>query len=86
VRLLSALLSCLAMIIGVIWALQGAGVLGGSIMTGHPQWLYIGIGLAIVGLGVLWWSLTRHRADGLKPAHRSTRARGIVCQPGGGNL
>jgi uncharacterized membrane protein YdcZ (DUF606 family) len=61
-RPVAAFISFLVMVVGVIWALQGAGVLGGSAMSGHPQWLYIGGVLAVGGLGALWWSLTRHRA------------------------
>jgi len=42
---------------GAVWALQGAGVIGGSFMSNNPTWIWIGavtvaIGaaLAIVGL------------------------------------
>ncbi len=44
-------------IAGVIWALQGFGVIGGSFMSGNSVWAIIGpvvaaIGLAIIVLGV----------------------------------
>ncbi len=42
---------------GVIWALQGFGVIGGSFMSGDSVWAIIGpiiavIGLLITGIGV----------------------------------
>jgi len=39
--------------------LQGANILGGSFMTGQVTWLYIGIAVAIVGLGMLVWANVR---------------------------
>jgi hypothetical protein len=43
------------LVIGVIWALQGANVIGGSFMTGQATWLYIGIVLVVGSLGIFWW-------------------------------
>jgi len=45
-------------IAGVIWALQGFGVIGGSFMSGNSVWAVIGpvvaaAGLAAVAVGVL---------------------------------
>ena len=45
----------LLLVTGMIWTLQGASVIGGSFMSGRPLWLYIGIAMVIVGVGVLWW-------------------------------
>jgi hypothetical protein len=44
-------------IAGVIWALQGFGVIGGSFMSGNSVWAIIGpivavIGLLITGIGI----------------------------------
>ena len=44
-------------IAGVIWALQGFGVIGGSFMSGDSVWAVIGpvvaaAGLVITGIGV----------------------------------
>ncbi|WP_158886645.1 hypothetical protein [Amycolatopsis anabasis] len=36
--------------IGVIWVLQGIGVLGGSFMTGQKLWFLIGLGVLLVGV------------------------------------
>jgi hypothetical protein len=48
------------LIVGAIWTLQGANVIGGSFMSGQPQWLYIGTALVLVALGILLW-LNLHR-------------------------
>ena len=46
--------SVIALLVGMVWILQGASILGGSFMSGEPLWLYIGIALAIAGLAGLW--------------------------------
>jgi hypothetical protein len=40
----------IALIVGAVFAGQGAGLLPGSVMTGDSKWLYIGIVLAVVGI------------------------------------
>jgi hypothetical protein len=47
----------IATAVGVIWALQGFGVIGGSFMSGNSVWAVIGpivavVGLLITGLGI----------------------------------
>jgi hypothetical protein len=54
-KLLGNLVAIVAILVGVIWALQGANLIGGSVMSGQSQWLYIGVGLAVAGLVALWW-------------------------------
>lgn len=44
---------------GVVWALQGAGLIGGSGMTGEGQWLVIGIIVGALGLGLLYRAFAR---------------------------
>lgn len=44
-------------VVGVIWALQGFGIIGGSFMSGDSVWAIIGpvvaaAGLVITGIGV----------------------------------
>jgi len=51
------------LIVGAVWTLQGANVIGGSFMTGQSEWLYIGMALVIGALGILWW-LNFHRRVG----------------------
>ncbi len=47
------ILGVLLIVGGGVWFLQGIGILGGSIMSGHAQWAIYG-GLAILlGAGLL---------------------------------
>lgn len=48
--------------IGLLWTFQGAGMVGGSVMTGQKQWLIIGLVLAVAGVGLLVGGLTRAMA------------------------
>jgi|1185.fasta_scaffold1153630_2 hypothetical protein len=49
--------------VGVVWALQGANIMGGSVMSGQSTWLYVGIALAIVGVaGLIWFNRRRMSA------------------------
>ena len=43
--------------VGLVWTLQGVGILGGSVMSGSTMWAVIGPIVAIVGvyLIVRWW-------------------------------
>lgn len=50
--------------LGLIWALQGFDVLGGSGMSGKPIWAVIGSFLVVVGVLV---ALSRRRASGPPP-------------------
>jgi hypothetical protein len=36
-------------LVGLVWALQGAGVLPGSAMSGEREWLVIGTVVTVVG-------------------------------------
>lgn len=42
-----------AVLLGILWAGQGANLIGGSSMTGQPMWLVIGLLLAAVGVILL---------------------------------
>ncbi|TIS77822.1 MAG: hypothetical protein E5W94_12255 [Mesorhizobium sp.] len=53
-RFIKNLLALIALAIGALWSLQGVGLVGGSFMTGQPQWLCIIT--ALVGLGGLVWA------------------------------
>jgi hypothetical protein len=39
-----------AVLIGGVWALQGSGVLGGSVMSDSPTWLVIGAVVVVAGV------------------------------------
>jgi hypothetical protein len=60
-KILGNIVGIVLLIIGLLWTLQGANVLAGSVMSGQSQWLYIGIALIVVGLVVLYWINTRSR-------------------------
>lgn len=54
----SLILGALAIIVGVVWTLQGLNILGGSVMSGNPTWAVIGpivaiAGLVLIGVGVV---------------------------------
>lgn len=48
-------------LVGVLWALQGLDVVGGSGMSGHAIWAVIGPIVAIVGVLVLLRALRTPR-------------------------
>jgi uncharacterized membrane protein len=49
------------LVVGIFWALQGVNIIGGSaLMSGHTQWLVIGVAVALVGFVVVL--LTNMRA------------------------
>lgn len=49
-------------LVGLLWILQGVGLVGGSFMTGQSLWLYIGIATAAVGVIVTVWGTRRSRS------------------------
>jgi len=49
----------IAILVGLVWILQGAGVLPGSFMTGQTMWLIIGIVVAALGVGLAFNGLRR---------------------------
>ena len=40
----------LLILVGLVWTLQGVGILGGSAMSGSMMWAIIGPILAIIGI------------------------------------
>ncbi|CAN7224240.1 hypothetical protein [Mesorhizobium sp. LjNodule214] len=55
-RLMRNLLALIVLAIGLMWSLQGIGLVPGSFMTGQSQWLYIGLVTMLVGLLGLGWA------------------------------
>lgn len=55
-RMIGNLLALLVLAIGVLWSLQGLGLVQGSFMTGQKQWLYIGLVTIVVGMVGLAWA------------------------------
>jgi hypothetical protein len=52
-RIFLSILAVLLILVGVVWVLQGIGVIGGSVMTGQSQWTIIGGVSFIVGVVLL---------------------------------
>lgn len=60
-RMTINIIAAAALLLGGLWILQGANIVGGSLMSGQSQWLYTGIVLVIAALGALWWANLRRR-------------------------
>jgi ABC-type polysaccharide/polyol phosphate export permease len=43
----------LLLLLGALWTGQGYGIIEGSVMTGDSFWLYVGIVLMALGIGLL---------------------------------
>ena len=50
VRLLYMIPAVLLVLIGGVFALQGAGFLPSAVMHGKPEWLVIGVVMVVIGL------------------------------------
>ena len=50
VRLPYLVAGALLVVLGLLWVLQGAGVVGGSFMSGQRLWLGVGIVVGVAGL------------------------------------
>jgi hypothetical protein len=59
-------LGVLLTLIGVVWILQGTGLLPGSMMSGQSFWAWMGL-LALIGGVVLLFFGARRRASGSRP-------------------
>jgi phosphate/sulfate permease len=47
------------LMVGVLWTLQGLGVVGGSVMSGVTLWAIVGPVVAVVGAYLVWRALRR---------------------------
>jgi hypothetical protein len=56
-RRVFSIVGALISIFGLIWFLQGAGVLPGSVMTGSQFWEIAGAVTFIIGLGIITYCL-----------------------------
>jgi hypothetical protein len=48
-------------VVGLIWTLQGVGILGGSAMSGESLWAIIGPIVLLAGVGLLIVGMSRRR-------------------------
>ncbi|WP_329454212.1 hypothetical protein [Streptomyces sp. NBC_01497] len=52
-------------LLGGLWISQGTGVMKGSMMSGHGQYTWLGIVVALLGIaGVVWGLRARGRGQG----------------------
>jgi hypothetical protein len=51
-RVLLVVVGTIIAIVGVVWALQGFGYIGGSFMSGTTMWAVIGPVVALAGLAM----------------------------------
>lgn len=59
IRWSSVIPGLVCVLLGVVWALQGAGLIGGSFMTRQTLWIWVGTALAVVGLLLVYRGLPR---------------------------
>jgi hypothetical protein len=59
VKIAKTIAGLVLLLLGATWILQGANIVGGSVMSGQSQWLYIGIVVALAGAGLLYWTYGR---------------------------
>ena len=60
-RGLLGVLGGLLALIGAVWTLQGANVLGGSFMSGSSRWLVIGLICLLAGVALVVVAVRRSR-------------------------
>ena len=53
------ILGFLLALVGLVWLLQGIGILQGSVMTDQTQWAVIGAVVIVVGVGLLIYNNRR---------------------------
>jgi hypothetical protein len=58
-RYLWIVIGGLAVLAGVVWTLQGLGILGGSRMSGDSTWAIVGPIVAVVGMLAILVGLRR---------------------------
>ncbi|MCU1479863.1 MAG: hypothetical protein JWQ19_649 [Subtercola sp.] len=58
-RIVLVVVGVIALIVGVVFAGQGANLIPGSSMTGDRMWLYIGVIVAVVGVVLIVLGLRR---------------------------
>ena len=61
VKIVKTIVGVVMLLAGILWTLQGANIVGGSVMSGQSQWLYIGIVVGLAGLALLYWTHLRRR-------------------------
>ena len=60
-RIALIIVGVIAVLVGLVFAGQGANLIPGSAMSGKSMWLYIGLIVAIVGIVLVTLGLRRGR-------------------------
>ncbi|MDE3228812.1 MAG: hypothetical protein KGO05_02935 [Chloroflexota bacterium] len=60
-RLIGMIVGALLALVGIVWTLQGLGIIGGSFMTGNRMYVIIGPIVVIIGLLALAFGARRRR-------------------------
>jgi hypothetical protein len=53
--------AAIAALVGLVWTLQGVGLLRGSFMTGDMLWAWLGLGLVGAAIAYAFWPRLRRR-------------------------
>ena len=53
-RIVLMVMGCVLILMGVVWTLQGLGVVGGSAMSGQTLWAVLGPVVVVVGVVLLF--------------------------------
>jgi hypothetical protein len=61
-RFIWLILGAIALILGIIWTLQGLNILGGSVMSGDTTFVIVGPIIGIVGLILVFIGIRQGRA------------------------
>ena len=70
------MIGVIALLLGVLWTLQGSDVLGGSAMSGERSWLIAGVVSLVVGVGLLAWTAAARSRSGRDTDHPSDTRSG----------
>lgn len=60
-RIAGNVIGAILVLLGAVWIAQGSNMLGGSVMSGRSEWLWIGIVVVIAGIAALGWINRRRR-------------------------
>lgn len=60
-RLIGMIVGALLALVGIVWTLQGLGIIGGSFMSGNRMYVIIGPIVVIIGLLALAFGARRRR-------------------------
>ncbi len=61
-RLLLTIIGAVVTVIGIVFLVQGLGILMGSFMTGQLPWAIVGAVLILVGIGLILYVNNRREA------------------------